>query len=72
MKCQIVPVLDGGALLQKLVWIKGDVFAEIIDQTVQHVKTTYQHSNTKEVTVVFDHYGGPSTPIFDELEECKV
>ena len=38
-------------------WTKGDAFAEIIDQTVQHVKTTYQHSNTK----VFDHDSGPST-----------
>ena len=49
-------VLDGGALLHKL----GDAFAGIIDQTVQHVKTIYKHSNTKDVTVVFHHNGGPS------------
>ena len=54
-------VLDGGALLHKLVWTKGDAFAGIIDQTVQHVKPTYQHSNTKDIALVFDHYGGPST-----------
>ena len=45
--------------MHKLVWTKGDAFAGIIDQTVQHVKTTYQHSNTNDVTVDFDHYGGP-------------
>ena len=54
-------VLDGGALLHKIEWDRGDKFGDILDQYVKHIKINYVKSTTEDVTVVFDSYDSNPT-----------
>ncbi|KAK3931380.1 Glucans biosynthesis protein D [Frankliniella fusca] len=53
-------VLDGGALLQRVVWPRPGTYRDVIGQYVRYVEKHYGSSRT---TVVFDGYSGtrPST-----------
>ena len=46
----LIYVLDGGALLHKIEWDRGDKFGEILDQYVKHIKINYVKSTTEDVT----------------------
>ena len=53
----VVYVLDGGALLQRLPWPNQTTYANLASLYVQYVHRHYRHA-----VVVFDGYGsGPST-----------
>ena len=50
-------VLDGGALLQRLPWTKGETFESVFKRYVKYVTDRYG-----KATVIFDGYGhGPNT-----------
>ena len=50
-------VIDGGALIHKLPWQRGNTYNEIVKMYVQYVTRKY-----KQATVVFDGYSSsPST-----------
>ena len=45
-------VIDGGFLLHKIAWKKGELFSFILDRYVKYVKNTYKG----DIAVVFDGY----------------
>ena len=54
---QVHIVLDGGALLQRVIWPRGSTYNDILQLYAEYVERKYG-----KVTVVFDGYGnGPST-----------
>ena len=59
-------VVDGGALLHGVRWMKGAIFEELCQNYVQHVREHY-----KPCTVVFDGYGVPSTKSDEHLRRSK-
>ena len=60
-------IIDGGALLQRIPWIRGQTF-ESICQT--YIKYILKHFGAK-VIVVFDGYHGPSTKDTTHLRRSK-
>ena len=62
-------VLDGGALLQLLPWIKGQTYSSLCDMYIQYVCNSYQPNNT---TIVFDGYPDrPTTKDITHLRRSK-
>jgi hypothetical protein len=60
-------VLDGGSLLQKIPWIKGETFSTICEKYVKYVKGRYH-----QAVVVFDGYSAePSTKDLTHIRRSK-
>ena len=59
-------VVDGGALLHRVRWMKGTTFEELCENYVQYVRKHY-----KTCAVVFDGYGVPSTKSDEHLRRSK-
>ena len=61
-------VLDGGALLHKVRWVKGKTYAETFTLYAEYVKKNYGAA----CTIVFDGYGNPSTTTGPRTSETGV
>ena len=60
-------VLDGGSLLQKIPWIKGETFSTLCEKYVKYVKGRYH-----QAVVVFDGYSAePSTKDLTHIRRSK-
>ena len=49
-------MLDGGALLHRIVWKKNETFLDIYDRYYKYIVIKYG-----DAIIVFDGYTGPST-----------
>nr|CAI5842069.1 unnamed protein product [Callosobruchus analis] len=52
-------IIDGGSLLHRVVWGKGDTFSIILDRHAKYLQTQYK----SEITVVYDGYSDYSKNI---------
>ncbi len=62
-------VLDGGALLHKVVWARGKTYEELCSAYVDHIENKYGQS---PMTVVFDGYETPSTKDIAHMRRNKI
>jgi len=60
-------ILDGGALLQKIPWLRGSRYNSIVETYVRHVKQRFD-----KPIIIFDGYtSGPSTKDITHLRRGR-
>jgi hypothetical protein len=60
-------VVDGGALLRKVIWKPGSTFQEVVNDYRRYVRSNYG-----KPTIIFDGYGNnPSTKYHEHFRRCS-
>jgi 5'-3' exonuclease len=62
----VVNVIDGGSLLHRIPWSKGQTFSQICSKYVDHVKKRFQNP-----IIVMDGYNGTSTKDITHIRRSK-